>query len=275
MGESTRVTPKTIWNDVSPMLRWLAIVMWTIGTVLIALGVWIDGTGWWSNRPFLSNLSSSLAGVFFATPFALIVVQRISASETERVERKASAALAARATEQLRSATVALVPGLIDEARIMSGVAAVQTARACLLLDAAERHDAYYEVKEPLDDLADWLDAFRPQVMVAAGSIVANWSVWKDVIADRVYVHELEHIDFELVSRGDALVHRLRELSARVREIPSADELTGSRDGSETAAGKRTDEVMDRQLEDLADLFVCARDIATLVAQLQQDAHSF
>lgn len=93
-----------------------------------ALG-WIgwegDAQGWWENRAFVTNLLSSLTGLCFAVPFALVIFDRLAephalASDKRRAQRRAEFVLgqhkAAKEQLGLLSANVKALPdGASDE----------------------------------------------------------------------------------------------------------------------------------------------------------------
>ena len=168
------------WHDAGNTIRQLSLVMWTCGMVFLSLGFWVDSTGWWANRPFLSNLSSSLASVFFGLPFALIVVQRISANEAERTERRSAIRVAVRATSHLVDATNALVPGLISSTRLNDGCSALRQALNSIWMEPWKRREYYDSMGNNTDDLADWINANRNSLIQTVAFISVTWDIWKE-----------------------------------------------------------------------------------------------
>ncbi|HZM84796.1 MAG TPA: hypothetical protein VFC19_54435 [Candidatus Limnocylindrales bacterium] len=76
------------WRETTPGVRALCLALWTTGVLAVALGVWGDATGWWDDKGFLANLASSLAGALFGVPFALVVIQHITARQADERERR-------------------------------------------------------------------------------------------------------------------------------------------------------------------------------------------
>lgn len=70
------------WKDASGVLHRLAVVMWTTGAVLFAVGWLLDSLGWWEHRPFLTNIISAFTSAFFAIPVALLVIDSIARRES-------------------------------------------------------------------------------------------------------------------------------------------------------------------------------------------------
>jgi hypothetical protein len=84
--------------------------MWTLSAVLIAVGIAGDIENWWSDLPFLSNLSSSAAGALFGIPLAIVFFQRIIHAEDESRERRDMLRLAQRSAGDLLAEVVQLFP---------------------------------------------------------------------------------------------------------------------------------------------------------------------
>ncbi|MCB2176360.1 MAG: hypothetical protein KQH57_11175 [Actinomycetales bacterium] len=77
--------------------RWTALGMLTIGVALIGVGVYLDATGWWVARPFLTNVASSFASALVGIPVSVVLVGGVV--ETLRSRRLAASTLeGARAT---------------------------------------------------------------------------------------------------------------------------------------------------------------------------------
>lgn len=66
------------WTDSLP--RWLLVasgVFLGAGAVVIVAGLWLDGSAWWAERPFATNLVSSLAGAFVGIPMSVVVLAAV------------------------------------------------------------------------------------------------------------------------------------------------------------------------------------------------------
>lgn len=283
-----------MWNDVGPTLRRLAAVMWVSGFVIIGAGLRIDSLGWWSNRPFLSNLSSSLAGVLCGTPFALVVVQRISAHEAERLDRKSAVTLIVRATRHLAGAAAQLVPGQLDEDRIRVALEVLDGTQRIMHLDPWRRREAYDALSPALDEFADWLAANRTTLDEAVNSLATSWSIWREVAAGRLYLHEMEVVSFGLIGRIDTAVQQLRGLVERKPTVPGGDLITGSAPGprqdwnignlfvaeevtqrmNSAAVGKERDEYIRRHLSDLTALLREADRLTTYIHQVERSVEA-
>jgi hypothetical protein len=82
---------KKAWDSTPPSVRVLSAVMWLLGAGLVVLG-WIgDSRGWWKDRPFLTNLVSSLTAALFGIPFALVILERIANARADREEGQSRA----------------------------------------------------------------------------------------------------------------------------------------------------------------------------------------
>lgn len=96
-----------IWDESGPVLRATIIISPIAGCLTFALSAWGDATGFWSDKPFLTNMVSALAGAFFGIPFALVVLQRLAMDQANRVERAGAQRLAVRTGQELWAVTVA------------------------------------------------------------------------------------------------------------------------------------------------------------------------
>jgi hypothetical protein len=74
-----------------------------VGVCGVVVGVFGDKHGWWDSRSFLTNLLSSLTGLFFGVPFALMVLTRLSGAQADLIEQRAVRRLAERATENFNA----------------------------------------------------------------------------------------------------------------------------------------------------------------------------
>lgn len=105
---------RRLWAETSPPVRAASVAMWAGAGLGTALGVVGDERGWWAAHAFLTNLLSSLVGALAGIPLALIVIRRITAVESRRLER-AEALHMARFT--VRSLAADLAPLCPDRQR--------------------------------------------------------------------------------------------------------------------------------------------------------------
>ena len=80
--------PRATWEIASAELRRLALISWTASAILLLLGIVGDIEGWWSQRPFLTNLTSSFTGALFGIPVALLFFQHIAYSQNVSRDQK-------------------------------------------------------------------------------------------------------------------------------------------------------------------------------------------
>jgi hypothetical protein len=109
------------------------------GAVGVFFGVLGDGDGWWEGRSYLTNLFSSLTGLFFGVPFALLVLSRLTAAQADVVERRGVRRLIERVTGEFDS----MRDAVFESARLRS-----HDQRADLV---REWRDALREAKQSLD----------------------------------------------------------------------------------------------------------------------------
>lgn len=120
----------SFWTSISPGSRYVLVVCWLFGLVIIGIGVNGDSNGWWSERPFITNLVSSITGALIGIPFALVVLQKLTASETGRAEQR-----------RVKSLTLRFAQDLIDAADglVVSGKTTVQLRSEAALAAQAAR----------------------------------------------------------------------------------------------------------------------------------------
>jgi hypothetical protein len=106
------------WNETGSTLRKAWVILWAVGSIFLALGVWGDSDGFWVDKPFLTNVFSALTGAAFGIPLALVVLQRIAASEADAAEARGARRIAGRVSADLASAVAALVNGGIPAMQI-------------------------------------------------------------------------------------------------------------------------------------------------------------
>lgn len=111
---------RAAWNETGSTLRTAWIVLWTLGVMLLIFGVLGDSIGFWANKPYLTNTFSALTSAAFGVPVALVVLQRVAASEADAAEARAARRMAERVSADLAAAVVALVK---------DGIPAMQTIK--------------------------------------------------------------------------------------------------------------------------------------------------
>jgi hypothetical protein len=114
---------RVTWNETSGTLRTAWIVLWTVGIMLLIFGAWGDSIGFWANKPYLTNLFSALTSAAFGIPLALVVLQRVAASEADAAEARAACRMAGRVSADLAATVAALVE---------DGIPAMQTLKEYL-----------------------------------------------------------------------------------------------------------------------------------------------
>lgn len=77
-----------------------------LGALCIILGAIGDSNGFWVERPFLTNLVSSLAGASFGIPVAILVLQQVSMRQAKVAELRDWASEAFRELQTLKAIVV-------------------------------------------------------------------------------------------------------------------------------------------------------------------------
>jgi hypothetical protein len=105
-----RVAIRTIWNETSSTLKRAWIALWAVGAALLAFGAWGDSSGFWSNKPYLSNTFSEMTSAAFGVPVALVLLQRLASFESAAAESRSARRMARRVSADLES-TVRVLAG--------------------------------------------------------------------------------------------------------------------------------------------------------------------
>lgn len=59
---------REMWRETPEGLRASWLVLWGVGVVLLGAGWWGDQAGFWSSKPFITNVFSSLTAAWFGVP---------------------------------------------------------------------------------------------------------------------------------------------------------------------------------------------------------------
>lgn len=165
------------WRSADSCLRRGAVAMWVLGFVLAAAGYAGDLTGFWSDKPFTTNLLTSLTAFFFAVPVALLLLQAVNQRQALRAGRVEAEAMFEESLTALReiAAKVGGRPGILKEQSIKLGKAWQQLdrqRRRCLQQEPQgrvetgspswqEAHQVYADALSNPDHLTDELGALQ------------------------------------------------------------------------------------------------------------------
>jgi hypothetical protein len=108
-GTRLRAELQVVWGETGSTLKKVWIALWASAVILLALGVLGDNTGFWTDKPYLTNTFSALTSAAFGVPVALVVLQRVAASEADAAEVRSSRRMAGRVSADLALAVRALV----------------------------------------------------------------------------------------------------------------------------------------------------------------------
>jgi hypothetical protein len=108
---------RRVWSETSGVVRRVWVFLWAAGLALLGFGIWGDQTGFWGDKPYFTNVFSALTTASFGVPLALIVLQRISATEADAAEARSARRMAAIVSADLVDSVAALVPGGVASLR--------------------------------------------------------------------------------------------------------------------------------------------------------------
>ncbi|MFF3578613.1 hypothetical protein [Streptomyces mirabilis] len=93
-----RSTGASRWWNETPRQIWLfTSVLVPIGIALFCVGLWLDHIDWWTGHAFLLNVASSLTGVCFGGPLAVLLFNHLGNAQNEA---RQAARARARASEE-------------------------------------------------------------------------------------------------------------------------------------------------------------------------------
>jgi hypothetical protein len=240
------------WADTGGGVRVACLVMWLLGVLTTAAGVLGDAQGWWTDRPFLTNLVSSLAGALFGIPIALIVIQRITALETYRRERQDVVRFARVTIDDLLDN----LTGLSREPDLISGLVDRLRQLADELLPALPRRGYGTGLAEVL---TEWRE-----VLV----------LWPEVFVDQTQASRiLRRADVHWRFFRNHVEPRLRR--HQVTWVSTADADTVGRLLSATAVHYRDCGEQEEELADAAERALTSRSTAPLVRLYGDDEAMF
>ncbi|MGW3786008.1 hypothetical protein ACWD5Z_15550 [Micromonospora chokoriensis] len=238
------------WRATSPTVRLVALVSWAVGAVVLASGWLGDQEGFWDDRPFLTNVASSLATAALGLPIALIVIQQLVAGEeTYRQEWLASEELVGvvRDTRGYAEALAAIAPatdpamrGLHDVylqqavlgAQILPQVPEHATALAVQLQVLATTWPFYWVV---LAQTPETVSGLRDAWATAKDSLAALPAARGSGLAEHLLTETHELVGrtaaaFDELALGDFDMHFLSRLAVELVHVGRTDASTVLRD---------------------------------------------
>ncbi|WP_253868274.1 hypothetical protein [Promicromonospora umidemergens] len=107
----------SVWEELPASTKVTCLTLPPCGIALSFLGVVGDLRGWWEGFGFAANLLSSLTGLMFAVPFALVVVGRLAEHQDDVVEQRRVTRISRREWDLVEAAwseAARLAPHLLD-----------------------------------------------------------------------------------------------------------------------------------------------------------------
>lgn len=142
------------WRSTSTAVKILFFVLLALGSVMLVFGAKGDASGFWADRPFLTNVFSSLTAAMFGIPIALAVLHQIAAAQASHA-----------AEVRQRTAARNLLEGMTY--RITDGFPATSAVAGLISdIDAFGRTEVTDENRRQFQSevrkfLTRWDDAFR------------------------------------------------------------------------------------------------------------------
>lgn len=209
-----------VWTETPGGLRVLWLTLWGLGAALLGAGWWGDQVGFWSSKPFVTNVFSSLTAALFGVPLALIVLQRVGLTQAETVEARAARRLAAKVVEDLVVAVAKLRSGSLSDMRIVEAELLVVERAAQEAIrgwDRTQDEDSLSALRGLLDDgtlgkaLEGFRSAVRPgkQTVPVVAEISSHWSFLNTTVRSRLLESGEAWLAPPLAAQIDEMVRRL------------------------------------------------------------------
>jgi hypothetical protein len=187
-------------------MRTLVVVAPLAGLVLLTLGLLADQLGWWSTRPFLTNLVSGLTAACFGVPFALLVLSSLTTRQTQELQRRGAETLFAGALSSFETLSERITAGPGHD---RLDVALDELTRTALRhLDAVAQADAD---RAELLDLNDALSALRTFLTENLSypldmrehwtALCAQWRFLDDHVKPTLLAQELDWLRPDIAAR--------------------------------------------------------------------------
>jgi hypothetical protein len=253
---------REVWAETSPGLRGASLLMWAAAAAGTAAGVIGDQNGWWDTHAFLTNLASSLVAALFGVPLALIVIRRISASESNRLDRAAAVQFARLTMGRLTEDLTRLLPQPAEAG-----------ALSYRLRDLDARVQALPEQRFGPDltrVLTEWTELAGavppgigpgPDAADAVRDAEATWHFLCRHVTPRLQIYEVEWLSRSVIDRMEVLFEQAERFTrGRVREI---DRLTETAQATIIRLG--TDPDCDRHHDEYTDVRISVEEQVELL----------
>jgi hypothetical protein len=141
------------WRSTSTAVKIVFFVLLVLGSVMLVLGAKGDATGFWADRPFLTNVFSSLTAAMFGIPIALAVLHQIAAAQASHA---AEVRQRTAAKNLLEGMTYRIADGFPETSDVAGLVSDIDAFGRTVVTDQ-NRSQFQSEVRE---FLTRWDDAF-------------------------------------------------------------------------------------------------------------------
>jgi hypothetical protein len=176
------------WDYTPTWLRWLSLMMWLAGLVLVVLGSIGDSHGFWSSRPFQTNLVSSFTGALFGIPFVLVILQQITNAQADRQQARAAQRLAARVSREMLNAALDMVQ---DPPAAMTALSELAEREDQQRLDPDKEGRAWANMIKPCDEfdkagekLWERWDSLQGAVHDRILEVGGRWAISEEQVAN-------------------------------------------------------------------------------------------
>ncbi|MEV6443035.1 hypothetical protein [Amycolatopsis sp. NPDC051716] len=183
-----------------------------VGVCLLTLGFAADQFGWWTTRPFLTNLVSGVTSACFGIPFALLFLASFTAHQAEQLERSNA--------QSLFDGALAAFAGWVRRVTSSRSHDRLDIALDSLTTQVLDRLEQVTDVREGASpDIPALVDAlstmheflthnfsFLVDMEEHWASTCAQWRFLDDYVKPRMYEQQLSWIRADAAARLDTIL---------------------------------------------------------------------
>lgn len=227
------------WKRASRPLKVLVVTLPLVGVFLLTLGLAADQFGWWTTRPFLTNLVSGMTSACFGIPFALLFLASFTAHQAEQLERSNTQSLfdgaldtfagwarrvtSSRSHDRLDIALDSLTAQVLDH---LEQVSEAQEG-------ASSDIPAFADALSTLHEFLTHNFSFLVDMEEHWASTCAQWRFLDDYVKPRMYEQRLSWIRADAAARLDTILRSeanpfLPVIPMREHLLPRVIEATAS-----------------------------------------------
>lgn len=226
-------------------IRIAVTILMGLGMILLIVGVLGDIEKWWNELPFSSNILAGFTGALIGVPFVLLILGRMTAHQSEEMERRTARWLQQKAASDLCAIAGRIyVDGAPNEARLCElrrAIEALDGASSEIRQTTSRVHGGLLQIPPETqvsqEDLAILVQQSRKcsalldQVVDLALATLIDWHEFPDVWSE--ILMQWEFLDHDVKPRSLAAGHQwIKPQTHRLRENVRSHDFVRSRDSA-------------------------------------------